>query len=393
MTRSSASSMLMLSAALVTGCGSKDDAVCSNVHAIDARLLDAQAAAKTSYEPPVISACPELDPPLDGEDKSLGLTAREYAALLRGANGNFFDDHVWWLKATPRGESHVIPVQITAERCDQVTFAKFGYDYAFATPPLPSAPACGRYLTGVHVGHQMGDSWPEIFSIEGSGVIRLAPLASTTAFAAFLRLPRDPLDVPAPDSTVDRVDVVRHDGDSLEFAALANGPTFASSLRLVLKVGDESRLSVQLELEPRALATENPLVAVGALSAWFSNDANRDFDRVRATFSDGTSFETALSEPGLDWGKGQWTSVALPQGGAPLESLEFLQNGRRDGIPRPNVTISNFQSSVPIGLDLSLSTRSVLGGNVVANLLVDSSASSQSDGPISVSYLVTASPP
>jgi len=390
MKQSWASSTLVLVATLVSGCGSKDADVCSNANAFDARQLDAQKAAMTAYAPPVISSCPELDPPLDGEAISVGLTAGEYNALLRGANGNFFDDHTWWVKAVPRGESHVIPMQITAERCDQVSFAKFGYDYAFATPPLRAAPACGRYLTGVMVGHRVADFWPAVFSVEGSGVIRLAPLSAAAVFGPFLRLPRAPLDAPGQESTIDQLDVLRHDGDSLELAALENGPSFASALRLVLKVGDVSRLSVQLELDPRVATAASPLIAVAALSGWFSHSPEHDFDRVRATFADGTSFETSLSNPDIDWGTGEWTPVPLPQGASPLESLAFLQDGTS---ARPNVLLSNLESSVPIEFGLSVSTQPVLGGNVVGNLLLDSSLASAMDLPITVSYLVTVSPP
>jgi hypothetical protein len=385
------SSTLVLAAALVCACGSKevDASRCSNANVLEKRKLE--AAMTTAYAPPVIESCPELDLPLDGQATSAGLTDGEYVSLLRGANGNFFDDGTWWVKATPRGGSRAIPVQITDERCEAVTFDKFGYDYAFATPPLIAAPACGRYMTGVNVGHKVGDSWPQVFSIEGSGVIHLAPLSVSSAFGTFLRLPRDPLDPPTRASTIERIDVVRHDGDSLEVVALTNGPSFSSALRLVLKVGEQSRLSVQLELEPRALAGGNPMIAVAALSGWFSNDDERDFDRVRATFADDTSFETALSDDAVDWGKGEWTPLPVRQAGSTLESLAFLQNGAGAGRGRPNVTLSNLQSSVPLAVDLSLSTQAVLGGNVVANLLLD--GSSMTSGPISVSYLITVSPP
>jgi hypothetical protein len=207
-------------------------------------------------------------------------------------------------------------------------------------------------------------------------------------------MPREPSDATGQESTLDRIDVVRHDGDSLELVARVNGPTFASALRLVLKVGEKSRLSVQLELTPRAQANDNPMIAVAALSGLISTEHGRDFDRVRATFTDGTSFETTLSEDQLDWGKGEWTSVALGHESVALESLAFLQNGTRaGGNLRPNVTLSNLQSSVPLALELSVSTRPVLGGNVVANLLADSASEGATGAPISVSYLVTAEPP
>jgi hypothetical protein len=390
MTRFWLCATLFNTAALAFGCGSpKHGSECSNANAFEARKLDARATAETEYEPPAIIPCPDLDPPLDGQAASVGLTASEYGALLRGANGNFFDDHTWWLKATPRGESHVVPMQITAERCDPVMFAKFGYEYRFATPPLSAAPECGRYLTGLAVGHQLADSWPQIFGVEGSGLIQLAPLAAGSGFGAWLRVPQAPLSVPGRDSTLDRLDVVRHDGDSLELVVLANGSTLASALRLVLKVGDASRLSVQLELDPRALGKDSPLIAVAALSGWFSNTEGHDFERVRATFVDGSTFETALSDPGIAWGTGEWTKVPIAQSAVMLDSFGFLQNGG----PRSNVVLSNLQSSEPIFVDLSVSTSGALGGNVVANLLVDGSAAIAAGTPITVSYLVTAESP
>ena len=385
---------LLLSAALVGGCSSDEASVCSNGNALEERKRDAQEVAKAAYSPPITAACPELDPPSDGEAASVGLTAREYGALLRGANGNFYDNGTWWLKATPRGESHVVPVQITDERCERVTFAKFGYDYAFATPPMTEAPACGRYLTGINVGHQLSDSWPEIFRFDGAGLIRLGPLMAAAEFAAFLRLPHDAGELSAESTTVDRIDVLRHDDDTVEFAALASGPTFASALRLVLKVGDESRLSVQLELYPRSSTVDSPLIAAAALSGWFGNVDGRDFDRVRAMYNDGSTSEVALGDHNIDWGDGQWTRVPVGQGSSELESLSFIQDETSgDRSHRSNVTISNLQSSVPIALDLSVATQRAVDGNVIANLLVDSSTTGSPGAPISVSYLVTASLP
>jgi len=393
MSRSLQACPLVLGLILASGCGTKDAAVCSTGDELDARKNDAQAAAKTQYSAPVITPCPELDLPLDGQASSEGLTAGEYGSLLRGSNGNFFDDGRWWLKAMPRGAERVDPVQISAERCQPVTFAKFGYDYAFATPPLVAAPACGRYLTGLEVGHQIGDSWPEILDVDGSGLIRLAPLAVTTAFAALLRAPRAALDAAGPDSTLERIDVLRHDGDTVELLALANGPNFAAVLRLVLKVGDSSRLSVQMEFEPRALAGENPVIAVAGLSGKFANADERDFDQVQGKFADGSSFTTVLADPTLDWGADGWTRIPLAQGSAELESVTFSQaSGAAERAPYPNLMLSNFQSSLPIAFELSVTKDAPPGGNVVAELLVDSSLASATGAPISVSYLVTASP-
>ncbi|HYQ02456.1 MAG TPA: hypothetical protein VER96_27480 [Polyangiaceae bacterium] len=385
----------LLVALLVASCGSKDgSAICSIENAPETRKGYARDEAKTAYESPVIETCPELDPPLDGQATSPGLTGGEYASLLRGANGNFFDDHVWWIKALPRGESHVVPMHITAEHCDEVTFAKFGYEYRFATPPLTVAPECGRYLTGISVGHQLEDSWPQVFGIDGAGSIQLAPLSRSSELGPIVRTPRGPFDIPGRDSSIDIVDVVRHDGDSLEMVAVANGFSFASAARLVLKVGDISRLSVQVELEPRALASDNPLLALAALGGWFSNTQGHHFDRIRATFTDGTSLEVVLSDPDLDWGNGEWTSVPLTKTGAALESLALLQDRTHaEGNLRPDLLLSNIQTSVPVDLDVSVTTRAVPGGNVAGNLVVDSSAAIAAGSSISIAYLVTASTP
>lgn len=386
----------MVSGIFAVGCGSKapPPSPCSIENAAENRKRYARDEAQFAYEPPTVEPCPELDPPLDGQARSVGLTAGEYAGLLRGANGNFFDDHVWWLKALPRGESHVVPIQITAEHCDAVTFAKFGYEYPFASPPLTVAPECGRYLTGVAVGHQLADSWPQVFSIEGSGLIQLAPLVANSEFGPVLRAPRGPLDAPGRDSSIDLVDFVRHDGDSIELVAVANGFTFSSSTRLVLKIGDVSRLSVQVQIDPRALAADQPLLAVAALSGFFSSEKGDHFDRIRATFVDGSSLEIALSDPNIAWGDGAWTSVPLVKPDAALESLALLQDRTRaEGNPRPDLVLSNIQASVPLDLDVSVTTRAIPGGNVAANLLVDSSAAIAAGSPISVAYLITASTP
>jgi hypothetical protein len=387
--------LLLAGATLVSACGSKEvGPTCAIENAPESRPQYARDQAQSAYQPPTIETCEELDPPLDGQATSVGLTSGEYASLLRGANGNFFDDHVWWLKALPRGESHVVPMHITAEHCDAVTFAKFGYEYPFATPPLTVAPECGRYLTGVAVGHQLAGSWPQVFSIEGSGLIQLAPPSMNGELGPFLRAPRGPLDTPGRDSSVDLLEIVRHDGDSLEFVALTNGFTFASSSRFVLKVGEFSRLSVQIEIEPRALATDQPLLAVAALSGWFSSAQGHHFDRIRATFADGSSSEVTLAAPNLAWGDGAWTSVPLTKTDAALESLAFLQDRTRaQGNLRPDLLLSNIRASLPIDLDVSVTTQAVPGGNVAANLLVDSSAASAAGTSISVAYLVTASIP
>ncbi|HYQ42360.1 MAG TPA: hypothetical protein VER11_10330 [Polyangiaceae bacterium] len=394
MNRTFLAALLVAAAQFALGCGSK--AVpdqCDISNSFETRKLDARSAAKSSYQPPTIQPCPELDPPADGEESSIGLSADEYSSLLRGANGNFLDDHLWWIKAMPRGASHVAPMQITAEWCDAVTYDKFGYEYPFAIPPLTTAPECGRYLTGIQVGHRTGDALPRVFSIEGSGLMQLAPSSGANEFGVFAGLPRGPLDSKSRDSAFDRLDIVRHDGDSLELVAFGNGSTFSSAARLVLKVGDTTRSSVQLELYPRSLAAEGSPISVASLSGSFSVGGARNFDRLRATFTDGTSFEMAFSDPDLEWGSGAWTRVPLVTGAAALETLTLLQDGTQpDGKLYPNVSLSNFQASVPLVLDLSVMAQPAFDGNVVADLLVDGTANAGGE-PISVSYLVTASVP
>jgi hypothetical protein len=161
-----------------------------------------------------------------------------------------------------------------------------------------------------------------------------------------------------------------------------------------LKVGDLSRLSVQVELYPRALAADQPLLALAALSGWFSSAQGYHFDRIRATFSDGSSLELELAEPTLDWGTGAWTSVPTMHSEAALESVALLQDRTlAQGNVRPDLLLSNIQTSSPISLDVAVTTRAMPGGNVAANLLVDASAAIAAGTPITLAYLVTATVP
>jgi hypothetical protein len=395
MTRTLCSASLVFVTVLSACSAKKDpDVRCSSSAALEHLKKDARAASELEYSPPAIEPCPELDPPLDGQSSAPGLTPAEYNALLRGANGNFFDDGVWWIKATPRGGTHVVPMTITAERCEEVTFDKFGYDYAFATPALSAAPACGRYLTGIFAGHQLGDGWPQIFSIESSGLIRLAPLANAVALGAYLRMPRDLLATPTGDSSVDHVDIALHDAESIELAALVNGPSFSSAVRLVFKSGDPSRLGVTIELNSRAPGADLSRIAIAGLSGSFLPDGTRDGDRVEATYSDGTSEETALADPNLNWGTGDWTTVSRSPEGVELASAAFQQNASGTaGVTRTNVTLSNIDSNVPVGFELAFTSEPTLGGNVAANLVLDLSGASALDVPVRLSYLVTASRP
>lgn len=379
---------------LVVACElKKEDEACSNAPTLAARKQDAANAAKGEYVTPLIEACPELDPPADAQLSSPGLVEAEYQGLLRGANGNFFDDGNWWLKAMPRGGVHTTPLTILGERCQPVTYEHFGYDYAFAKPAITSAPACGRYLTGVLVGHQLEDSWPAVFAVESSGLIRLAPLVSESAFAGYLRAPRGLPGSAAGASTLDRIDVELHDSDSVEFAAVVNGSTFSSALRMVLKAGPESLLSVGVDIYPRANFGDAPQLAVAALSGAFLVDGPRDFDRVTASFSAGVAFEVALDDGTLDWGDDGW--VRAPGSLEPdvPASITFSKGAMSGAAAAPRMTISNIDSSVPLRFELALTNHAELGGNVVGSLVLDSSALAGSTAPIHVSYLVTAAAP
>ncbi|HET9934319.1 MAG TPA: hypothetical protein VFQ35_26635 [Polyangiaceae bacterium] len=381
---------------LCTGCVYEKgkEKPCANAPTLEDRKNDARMAAGSEYVPPLTAACPELDPPVDGESDTPGLSELEYQALLRGANGNFFDDGTWWIKAMPRGGVHVSPLKIVGERCQEVTYDRFGYDYAFAKPAITAAPQCGHYLTGILAGHKFGDSWPAIFGVEASGLIRLAPLSPQLAFDAYLHAPRGLVGTSTEASGIDRVDVELHDGDSVEFAMLVSATTFTSALRVVLKAGDESRLAVGVDVYPRANFQAAPRIALGGLSGAYHEDAAHDFDRMEVTYSDGTTHEAKLDDGSLEWGNGDWARVPSFAGTAGVQSIGLLQSAAPGGGPRsPKMTISNIDSNVPIGFELALTSRQVLGGNVVGSLVLDLSEAGAFESPIHVSYLVTAAAP
>jgi hypothetical protein len=391
---------------LLTSCGhgsGGDDAHCSDANASERLQSDAQSAAATDYAPPPVEPCSDLDAPADALASSPGLTATEYSTLLRGANGNFFDDGTWWLKAAPRGESHVKPLEIVAEACEHVNFASFGYDYASATPALASAPQCGRYLVGMQAGHRIDDSWPQLLSVEGSGLVRLAPLRAATVFGSYLRLPSGLPGDPNGLSNVARLEVIGHDDATLGLVALSEGSTFAAAMHLTLTPGDATRLSVELELFLRKGGAPPSDLSLAALSGTFQVGADDfDFDQVTASFSDGTSRTTALSDPKLEWSDGASSSISLNKDGTSLSSFKLAQGSRAsqgDGGPagdtgeRPDVTVSEIHSDMPLALTLSLASETVAGGNVVASLVLAAADANAAIGPIHVSYLVTASLP
>ena len=370
------------------------DESCANTPTLEDRKKDALTAAANSYVEPVVAACPELDPPSDGALDSLGLTEQEFQGLLRGANGNFFDDGTWWIKAMPRGGVHQRPLKIVAEHCQEVTYDRFGYDYAFAVPPLTAAPDCGRYLTGILAGHKLGDSWPAVFGIEASGLMRLAPLSPSSVFDAYLQSPRGLLGTSTETSSVDRLDVELHDADSLEFAAVVSGVAFTSALRVVVKVGDETRLAVSMDIYPRANIQGSPRVAVAGLSGSYLANGAHDFDRVQVSYADGMTLETKLDDGSLEWKKEGWAHVPGTTGTAGVQSISLAQAVSQGSAPRsPKVTISNIDSSLPIAFDLAITNQAIAGGNVVGSLVLDLSEAAALESPIHVAYLATAAPP
>jgi hypothetical protein len=393
---------------LLTGCGhgSASGGRCSDGDAFERAASDAQRAATADYAAPPVEQCSDLDAPLNGLASSPGLTATEYSTLLRGANGNFFDDGTWWLKAAPRGESHVEPLEIVAEHCELVNFASFDYDYASATPALAAAPECGRYLVGMQAGYRSDDSWPQLLSIEGSGLVRLAPLRAATVFGSYLRLPSGLPGDPSWQSSVARLEVIRHTDATLELVALGEGSTFTAAMRLTLTPGDATQLSVELELFLRSAGSPPSDLSLAALSGAFQVAADDfDFDQMTASFSDGTSRTTALSDPTLEWSDGASSRISISKDGAGLSSFALAQGSRTsqgdageagstgDSGKRPDMTVSNIHSDVPLALDLSLTSGTVAGGNVVASLVLAAADASTLVGPIHVSYLVTASLP
>ncbi|HEX3852562.1 MAG TPA: hypothetical protein VHW01_16450 [Polyangiaceae bacterium] len=355
------------------------------------------------YALPAVEPCSDLDPPADALAGSPGLTATEYSTLLRGADGNFFDDGTWWLKAAPRGESHVEPLEIVAEDCEHVNFASFDYDYASATPALGSAPECGQYLVGMQAGHRSDDSWPQLLSIEGSGLVRLAPLRAATVFGSYLRLLSDlPGDV-SRQSRVTRLEVIGHDDATLELVALGEGPTFTVAMRLTLTPGDATQLGVELELFLRSGGSPPADLSLTAVTGTFQVGADDfDFDQITASFSDGTSRTTALSDPNLDLRDGASSKISSTKSGASLSSFALAQGSRAsqgdagaagDIGERPDMTVSEIHSDVPLALELSLASGPVPGGNVAASLVLAAADASTAVGPIHVSYVVTASLP
>ncbi len=392
-------------ACLLTSCGHGSDtgSSCGNATALERTRANAQLKAASDPAMPQVESCSEVDAPSDGLASSPGLTAAEYAGLLHEDKGNFFDDGTWWLKAAPRGETHVEPLDVVAENCQQASFESFNYDYASATPPLSSAPECGRYLVAIQAGHRIGKLWPQLLSLEGSGLVRLAPLRTITAFGSYLRVPGG---LPADDnfqSHVTQVNVIRHDENTLELVALAEALTFTAAIHLTFTAGQATRLKLELDIFLRGGAPPPSDLSLGALTGTFRvGGGNVDFDQLTAAFSDGTSRVKGLADVKLDDRDPAWRTTSVGSGGASLSAFALVQGARAPSQPgddaassaeRPDMTVSDIHSDVPLTLALSLTSQPELDTNVSADLVMNAEDAGKAASPIHVSYQVTASLP
>ncbi|HET9960676.1 MAG TPA: glucan biosynthesis protein [Polyangiaceae bacterium] len=410
----------ILAAGAVVSCGNSERSGRTGAQLCDdrARLADRRAEAEANARLEFVSqnaeSCLELDrPEFDSSESSgevAGLDAGEYAALVRDANGNFYDDGTWWLKGAPRGEVHVDPVRLSSERCESVTFERLGFNYSAARPPIWDVPECGKYLTGLYAGSRTGSSWPQLLHIDGSGWTRLAALEKEPAFGSYVRLLGSGPANGDGSARVIGIDVVTVDSEALRLRLSLDGPDFSGLMDALLAPGNPSRLFVEVSLFPRA---GRPLsrLPLATLSGGFlrgrsdtpenDTDEAHDADRIEVQWDD-------ESRSGWDWaelvggarGSG-WETLAAGEPGDRVKSMALIQSERAPEryaaepearyARRPDLGIREIRSDLPLFVELAFSARPMLEGNAAVTLMLD--ATRHDSGPIRVSYIVEAAVP
>jgi len=267
------------------------------------------------YAPPTIASIPELDPPADGNKESVGLVFEEYEAIK---GDKFYDDHIWWVEARPRGSFVTEPVKIYLYKPDssgyiEIPYDETKYDYSDSTitPAIGTVPADGKYIGGFKLGHKIQgqDSWPLILELRGSGYIRFSrepPLQMGSTFrVAAHNICALNEDFPK----ITKVYLKRLSDSVFNIMALVDSEGFTGALDIYVYPGANTKLHVQAKYFPRRdilIATE-PHTGFAAYSSMFwqdedatpedSTDEAHDADFFVVGYNDGSIRDYKITNP------------------------------------------------------------------------------------------------
>jgi hypothetical protein len=389
------------------------------VEAVAATTFDdlvraAFARSQTPWEPPMPEPVAELDPP-EG-DGSLGLDFVEYGKL---GGQNFFDDGVWWLRPSPRGNFEKDRLALWMYRPAREDYAPVGYretDFNYRhraiNPPLPKPiPAAARYLSAVDVGFRQTDpdGWPQILHLGGNGYGRLSgfpPLGFGTSFRLGVR-------------NVGRVTedfvklrelyLMQLNERTFRLLGLVEGEAYAAAFTATLQPGEASTLRVAMTLFPRLplRVAREPSVGPLGLSSMFwkdesatpkhADDEAHDADLFVAWDPSGAQRRQPLAipaspeDPPLITDFGAATDFALVQ--SDRKPGHYRQYASADYANRSSLLISDIQSSLPYTVVLWQSYTSYEGADNVAVFVrfnQDADPPTSVEGGITFSYTLTA---
>lgn len=382
--------------------------------AFDDLVREAFTRSQTPWEPSVPGPVAELDPP-EG-DGSLGLDFVEYGKL---AGKNFFDDGVWWLRPSPRGNFEKDPIALWIYRPGRGDYAPvvyreadFNYRHPAIEPPLPDPlPAAARTLSAVDVGFRQThpDGWPQILHLGGNGYGRLSgfpPLGFGTSFRLGVRN--------VGEASEDFVKLralylMKLNERAFRLLGLVEGEACAAAFAATLQPGEASTLRVTMTLFPRLplRVAREPSVGPLGLSSMFWKDENatperaddeaHDADLFVAWYPNGAQRRQPLAipaspeEPPRVTDFGAVTDFALVQADRNPKHYRLYESA--DYANRSSLLISDIQSSLPYTVVLWQSHTDYEGADNIAvfvrfNQNVDPPASVE-DG-ITFSYTLTA---
>jgi hypothetical protein len=375
---------------------------------------EAFARSQAPWEPSLPEPAPELDPP-EG-DSPLGLDFVEYGRL---AGKNFFDDGVWWLRPSPRGNFEKDRLALWIYQPGREDYAPvvyreadFHYRHPAIEPPLPvPIPAAARTLSAVDVGFRQTDpdGWPQILHLGGNGYGRLAgfpPLGFGTSFRLGVR---NVGEVTEDFVKLRALYLLKLNERAFRLLGLVEGEAYAAAFAATLQPGEASTLRVAMTLFPRLplRVAREPSVGPLGLSSMFWKDENatperaddeaHDADLFVAWYPDGGRREEKivipanLADPPLVTDFGAATDFALVQ--SDRNPGHYRLYSSADYANRSSLLISDIQSSLPYTVGLWQSYTSYEGADNIAvyvrfNQDADPPASVE-DG-ITFSYTLTA---
>ncbi len=361
------------------------DAVAAGTFATLAQ--EAFERSQMSWDPQIPTALVEFDPPEGGDP--LGLDFVEYGNLT---GKPFYDDSVWWLRASPRGNFEKDPLDLwlgQPEPAGQAPVAyrpaDFNYRHPDIRPALPQpVPAAARYLSAIDIGvRQRGaERWPQIFHLGGNGYGRLTgfpPLGFGTSFRLGVRNVGEPTEDFV---KLRKLYLMKINDQAFRLLGLAECEAFTVAFAATLQSGDASSLRVAMKIFPRLplrVANEPSLGPLG-LSSMFWKDENatpgdasdeaHDADLFVAWYADGAQRRQALAipassaEPPLVANFGAATDFALVQ--SDRNAGHYRRYESVDYANRASLLVSDIQSSLPYTVGLWQSYTAYEGADNIA---------------------------